>query len=350
MSSTIVIDIRVHAFERDTQTTIYVVYENTYESNVYPHTPRWGCSVVGTYEQVMAWAVLSAYYCDDGGLRGPRGSITPSYYLGKLLTAMQQPLRQLPVEVELTYGENFSSLFGPSKIDFARAVFVKHNREQDFNSIVSGKPLLLNFQELDLLLDLFSFNPEFGNLSAWRLFSSIHDHTGPAPELALSEKGKSQKPLSNWSLEKATDNQYLLKVENGPWRILRSSTVVREFFTTELLAQILIEPGAYKRVLKDFNSFFKSAKFVEDDVCISIDPAQLTHSWEINALQMFCKVIGNNEEDGPLTKPIKFTGANLKSPESTWRLPDLEVVITSDSSIATQYQSTPQFQCDLFAA
>lgn len=72
---------------------IYVLWEETYENNCYPHTPSWCSRFVGTYaecvERIMRWAAG----CAGGGLKSRNGqTVTPVAFVKKWVEAFKTPL------------------------------------------------------------------------------------------------------------------------------------------------------------------------------------------------------------------------------------------------------------------
>lgn len=61
--------------------TIYVLFEQTYEKNVYPHTPRWSAWRSGTIDQIIHLIYRSAAACEGGMLQAKSGWITPESYI-----------------------------------------------------------------------------------------------------------------------------------------------------------------------------------------------------------------------------------------------------------------------------
>ena len=73
-----------------TQGPGYLLFEETYEKNVYPHTPRWSCVGVGRREDALTRMFLSAASCEGGMLKTPSGYITPEGYIGRWKKACDQ--------------------------------------------------------------------------------------------------------------------------------------------------------------------------------------------------------------------------------------------------------------------
>lgn len=82
MGATVVTGKAVAAFHHPTTgEVIYLAFEETYEKNCHPHTPRWDPRAIGTFEQVMKVLYGSAAACEGGMLQTRSGHTKPELYL-----------------------------------------------------------------------------------------------------------------------------------------------------------------------------------------------------------------------------------------------------------------------------
>jgi hypothetical protein len=61
----------------------FLLFESTYEKNVYPHTARWSCIGVGRREDALKRIFSYAASCEGGMLKTPSGDITPEGYIAR---------------------------------------------------------------------------------------------------------------------------------------------------------------------------------------------------------------------------------------------------------------------------
>ena len=82
MGSTVSTNKLAAAFKTTSGKTMYVLFEETYESNCYPRTPRWGCLMMGEIANTMRGIFRSAGSCEGGMLKGAGGrDISPEGYI-----------------------------------------------------------------------------------------------------------------------------------------------------------------------------------------------------------------------------------------------------------------------------
>ena len=104
MGATITTGKRAAAFRTNAGDVRYVLYEQTYCKNTYPHTPRWECGAIGSVEQVLRYVFRGAADCEGGMLRSQSGPLTPEGYIAGWLVELAAPRRivdrEIPLEVE----------------------------------------------------------------------------------------------------------------------------------------------------------------------------------------------------------------------------------------------------------
>ena len=79
----------------------FLMYEETYEKNCYPHTPTWGCVGIGRREQVLYTIFRLANPCEGGMLQNRSGRITPEGYINRWKKAFQEAHLIAPYTVDL---------------------------------------------------------------------------------------------------------------------------------------------------------------------------------------------------------------------------------------------------------
>jgi hypothetical protein len=82
MGATVVTSKTVAAFRNPKNgDVIYVLFEQSYEKNCYPHTPSWDCRAIGTFEQVFRRVFMSGSSCEGGSLQVRGGNTKPETYI-----------------------------------------------------------------------------------------------------------------------------------------------------------------------------------------------------------------------------------------------------------------------------
>ncbi len=92
MGATVTVGKKVAAFKANNGKVGYVLFEETYEKNCYPHTPHWSCVGLGYLDDVMTRIFARASSCEGGSLQGRGGYITPEGYISGWLNELAEPL------------------------------------------------------------------------------------------------------------------------------------------------------------------------------------------------------------------------------------------------------------------
>ncbi len=81
MGATVTTGKAVFGFNAKSNEVIYVLAEETYEKNCYPHTPHWGVFAIGNYAEVMTKVFGRASAAEGGALTNTSNKLTPETYL-----------------------------------------------------------------------------------------------------------------------------------------------------------------------------------------------------------------------------------------------------------------------------
>ena len=111
MGATISCNKKIGAFVCSNGDRIYIMFEQTYESNCHPHHPNWCAMQMGSLDNVMRGIFLNASACEGGMLKRPGGYVSPESYIGDWLDALANPfVVRHDREVPLRFGPGIYTL------------------------------------------------------------------------------------------------------------------------------------------------------------------------------------------------------------------------------------------------
>ena len=111
MGATISCNKKIGAFVRSNGDRIYIMFEQTYESNCFPHHPHWCAMQMGSLDNVLRGIFLNASACEGGMLKKPGGYVSPESYIGDWLEALANPfIVRSEREVPLRFGKGIYTL------------------------------------------------------------------------------------------------------------------------------------------------------------------------------------------------------------------------------------------------
>jgi len=117
MGATVTVGKKVAAFSARNGQTGYVLFEETYEKNCYPHTPRWSCVGLGYLEDVMPRIFVCAAACEGGDLQGRSGQISSDGYAAGWLRELANPIEMPDVIGTISCGGEIGAAVPMSKRD-----------------------------------------------------------------------------------------------------------------------------------------------------------------------------------------------------------------------------------------
>ncbi|ASW03644.1 hypothetical protein [Paraburkholderia aromaticivorans] len=170
MGSTVITNKKAGAFRADGR-VVYVLFEQLYEKNCYPHTPEWQVSAFGEREDVLKRIFRAAESCESGMLQSRAGSIKPEAYIEHFKQHLSKPFEIPESTIRLSVGESYSSPIPRSGVDAIRPLMEAQGFAAQFDQIEAGSLSVSLHKHVDLLLALYG---EKGRvLAPWRVFSHL---------------------------------------------------------------------------------------------------------------------------------------------------------------------------------
>lgn len=265
MSSTITTGKRAAAFRSPTGNIIYALFEQSYESNCTPHTPRWSCLRIGGISSVMQRVFSSAAACEGGMLRGRSGPITPEAYIGGWLKELATPHAMRDVSILLCVGtDSLHDSIPANEFEKARRALVAIGRNDISDRLAGGGTVRVSLhQDAEVVCALYG--P--GVLPPWRVINmSPIFFFDPATDM-----GYAPIPVTNFEVVRPSllrvsghaisEDLYLVPRADGSryaafaWRVLDN-------FIEGLWAAELREPGSYRKRIRAYRDAIKLAPAV----------------------------------------------------------------------------------------
>ena len=264
MSSTF--SLKKHAtamVERRTNTTFYVLSEETTESNVHPRTGHWSAFFLGTAQECMKRVVSISASCEGGMLTGHGGRhIKPESYIRQWRDALESPTSTEDRVIEIRFGSGFSDL--PEK---TRPLFERLASEHGVKLDPSGNSAIVSCDPGVLrLLSSFTQLARVDGGNIWRIFRYPPIHGPVRKDLGYKATGTSKAlTLGKFSVFKlpaqvnSTDEGHML-VANGQvvstgW----SYSTVGEYITRFASEHEVDFPGSAEASIRKFRKVLASA-------------------------------------------------------------------------------------------
>ena len=316
--------------------TLYLLFEESYSSNVTPHTPSWCCVGLGYLPAAMQRIFGLASDCESGGLRRRGGPLTPEGYIATWLEQLANPLVLHRTAVRLDVGDGFGSAIPPAKLDDAASILDGAGRPAEAATLRAEKVMTLDLVgDADAVLAL----QDGLDISPWRIVSTwaVAHRTGdrdpalgyvavpcraPTPEVPTALKLD-----ANVRLVRDTEGAWRC----GGWQYWIVSQHVQGLWRTELAF-----PGHHRKRISAFRAALADAPPAPTGLVVEIDGFGITEPYHAKAIQKLREQAGAGPGvfHLPLTDGNAWHLANLPRHCAKWLLPgECQVACMEQASI-----------------
>lgn len=338
MGATVTCNKSIAAFKNAAGKHFYLAFEETYEKNVYPHTPRWSCIAFGTYQDVLKRIFAYASGCEGGCLQTRSGMTTPELYLKGWQKVFEKPVlfcTEYPQKLRIE--KYWNTPLPEESWEKAKQVFLNHDREDlvSILSTVGGEISLSLVDDTDLFIDLYGVN---GVMSPWRIFSKHQCHT------LANEDLRPTKPRGDFSNPKQQflrygENVFKLMPSNEWQEIGWDYSVVSDYIKSTACEAELASPGIGISLITAFRQQVSNAPKLpmNTKVQITVDPDDI-QSYKVDYARKFANRNGFDENSDAFTVDFDQLHVNeraqvlyLDSKQLKWEIPVAEVSLPTIS-------------------
>lgn len=281
MGATVTVGKKVGAFIASNGKTGYVLFEETYEKNCYPHTPNWSCVGIGYIEDVMTRIFGMASSCEGGGLQGRGGYITPEGYISGWLGELAEPMAMPNIKKHLAFGESFYSSIPES----LRAKVLRGLEEEGFveqATALSSQGFEASlYDDLDVLRAIYvKHRNELGpwrfidrSMVAFQMYNPIRKDLGYTPAKNTTYKPKFAPMYSVY------EDRVAMECSDGKFRMSGERYSVTAHFIEQYAPTEIAYPGTYRKSIKAFREAVKAAPKAGDETKVfftldGLDPSE----------------------------------------------------------------------------
>lgn len=234
--------------------TIYVLFEETYEKNCYPHTPHWGAWCSGTIDSIIRFVYRCGLSCEGGMLQTRSGHLSPESYIRGWQAALATPLAISEQKI-LRFGRRYSD---DKMVDRMIAVCEKVGDTEAAGALRQGLQVHRQITSPTGIALLTA------DIPAYRLDLHLSDLQEDAPHAAYRPKKASESPMTLpviSVMKKANGGSVVLqRSEKGAWINLGASYRAIGGFVRQLADNELAYPGTSLGLLKAFRAKVDEAR------------------------------------------------------------------------------------------
>lgn len=269
-------------------TLYYALFEQTFESNVYPRTPRWSAVYFGTAEACTAKAVQWSASAEGGCLKGASGNITPAGYLRKWRDALANPVTLTRTKVCAQIKEGFYSI-EPKHRDTIAAILNKHGLN------LSDDKLEIDLVEKPAALQEILDATQLGG---WRFFENYDFSHNEAPWAKYAPDKTKAKPIDVRVFyvvpEKDHEPDYWLVYPNGEvsyagWEYSAIQKLISEYATQSEKER----PGSAEHMIRQVRQCVTEERLpFPENVSFTICRDSLSSKWHQDSFQKLASGAG----------------------------------------------------------
>lgn len=317
----------VGAFKGSNGEPVYVMFEQTYESNLYPRTPNWNAQVIGGLEAVIKRIFLSASSCEGGGLVGASGRpITAEGYIAGWMKELANPVQMDDAVFELAASSSWNSPIPESDVGRIIGLLKAKGADRIAAGLESGSvmaSLHADHEALSVIYDGL-------HIGAWRIIKSyeVPLHGIRNPELGYKPAKAKVHSLDTPRFIKVREDisKHLMQIEDGSWRCVSGGYgyIYVGNFVNGIWRDELTQPGSYRNRIKAYREAIKNACVLPANAQIIVENVSELKDWVQRDIDGLITEAGHTITGGvvqiniPTDRSLLYRATDLPSEHTKW--------------------------------
>lgn len=322
MGSTITTGRVAAAIETQQGRKLFVLFEETYCSNVSPKTPRWCCVGLGYLPETVKRIFELASSCEGGMLKNRSGRMTPEGYIGTWLKELANPLVLRHTEIRVQAGEGFYHAITTARLEEAVDLLARADRPSQANELHDTGLVTLDLaRDADAVLTLRTGL----KVSPWQLVEShavSQRHGERNPDLGHAPPSARTPTLDVAVALRVNQDVRLIRDEDGAWRCggwqyAMVGQHVRDLWQAELAC-----PGHHRKRIAAFRNALETAPQAPDGLVVEVTGTGTDDTYDrqkIEALRL--QAGGGDPFRVTVTSENEYTLTNLPRECAKWLVP-----------------------------
>ncbi|KLR57124.1 hypothetical protein [Diaphorobacter sp. J5-51] len=293
MGSTITTGKLASAYKDASGVIWYSLYEEMYEKNCYPHTPKWCCIYFGALEAAIEKIFKYGSSCEGGMLRSRSGALLAENYIASWLRELANPVHHDPGTVTLKVSDSWRASIPTTQADAAYAILSRFGYSGVVDVLKEGKA-----HELSMQHDAPVIAALFGNASGlgpWRVIEHAPVYAGRNASLgrSASKKRKAQATtIPNVLRVSENDEGLLVQQPDGTWRYGGWAYSIIGGYICSIWENELISPGSYAKAIKSLREATKTANVIPRGTKVVVDATvEFEDKWGRDSVQKLPEII-----------------------------------------------------------
>lgn len=269
MGATVITGIRIAAIPQKGSEQLFLLFEETYEKNCYPHTPSWGCRAIGNYAAIVDAIFRNAAAYEDGILQSRGGQGTTEGFIDRCMKALIAPLQAHNSIIEIEVGNGYGAAVPEKHESFAIETLRGIGRDDIATRLASREAAKVSlFDDVDVVVALYGRDSP---IPPWRAISIHNCGSAPYGQKIEVPKGP-QAQMPECRFYKLGQFQIIGHFGMEPIRKLGSNSLAVQKFICEVAypAQ-LTAPGSYRTLIPQGRDLINGAIECPREAVATID-------------------------------------------------------------------------------
>lgn len=314
MSSTITFAKRAAAFAKETGEVIYFLFEQTAESNVIPHVPRWSCRCLGPIRDALKYVFQSAGYVETGLIRSPDTLLSAEQYIEGWLNELAAPVAMPDHTITLELANHFEASVPPRLLEKICTVLEAHDRRDCALALRAGEPLFFRLHEdAELLRACYDRGSEGG--AWWRIIQCVPEVLDAPKQPALGWIPDVNRNLlvPGPRMQTLSDGSVLIEDFSGAWYCGGQAYRVMAEHIASLYEDELRAPGHHRARIRAWRHALAGARPVAGEVKILVDlNVEQDEDWVRRELERLPEALPLTRTDTGYEIPLPRDPAGLR--------------------------------------
>lgn len=318
----------------------YALFESTYESNVFPQTPTWGCRYFGTIAGCMDRIIRDGAVAEGGMLKEAAGHVTPSAYIKHWREAFATPTQLEVNKVTGRLGTRFHD--------------VKPDHHEAVGEVLATHGVSVDDQQ-SFVIDLMEAPEAMQSIldkhlaPAWYFFDghdwSSHDRSDLGYVTPRAAAYLKTLPVKIYFIQaRNEEREHWILWPNGEvtrmgWAYSTIEILINEF-ATESERQ---RPGSAENMIRVIRQAVKEAITFDDGQKVTISSTEATSNWLKRLYKELANKLGLEGEE------ITTTLGQIRQADAVYQFKHLSLGMVRFHGL-TESAPVPTVQQDLLAA
>ena len=290
---------------------VYAMFEETYESNVFPQHPKWHCVGIGRLEATLKAIFDRSSSCEGGMVKTRHGAITPEGYVASWLSELANPHAMRADTTVLESGEGWRCCFPTKDLAEACTNLVAAWWIDEAAALERDGRLTLR---LPADAALASALVEACGCNPWRVMGpgiapEEHDPRDPSLGHAPAKSARWTMPVVDAMF--AHGDTMVMRAPDGAWRLAGPAYHLVGSYVAGLWREEATEPGHHTAKARAYRKAIAGSPRIADGTRVLVDPGLATEEkwWIAEGIE---RLRGSEGITAPAGEPfeVMVTGEN----------------------------------------